>query len=190
MNKSLFSPSAIHGVLLAALVLGSAQASAAELIQNGGFEADGAVSYSPIGWSVAEAGGSNAVAAADFALADATGYATSGAAAGSYFGHIDVFTAGAFALSQSFSTGAVSQATLSFKMFINDQSANGIAYTGNSLNYDLGTNGGQDMHYARVDILKAGADSFATGPADVVQTLYLGGSNGPKFGYQSYSYVN
>jgi hypothetical protein len=164
--------------LLAVLSIGATQANAAELIQNGGFEADGAYTYSPTSWSVAEWGGLGAVAA-DNALSGyshASGYATSGAASGSYFGSIDAFTAGSFTLAQNFSTGAVRAATLSFQMFVNDQSGSSVPRVG----ADLDWTAGNDLAYARVDVLKAGADPYATG-SDVLKTLYLGGATGSNF---------
>ncbi len=164
--------------LLAVLALGSAHAGAAELIQNGGFEADGAFTYAPSFWSVAEWGGLGAVAAdsASSGLSHASGYAISGPASGNYYGSIDAFTAGAFTLSQGFTTGAVKSASLSFKMFVNDQSADGHP----NLSSNLDWTAGKDLNYARVDILKAGAGAYATG-TDVVKSLYIGGATGRKF---------
>jgi hypothetical protein len=174
-------------LLLAALALGSAQAGAAQLITNGGFEADAAATYAPSGWIVSELGGLGAVSAdnAGGGLSPASGWASAGAASGSYFGSIDAYTLGAWSLAQTFSTSAVSKATLSFQMFINDQSDEGHAIVGSNLDWS----GASDLYYARVDILKAGADTFATG-TDVVKSLYIGGATGRKYGSQSNSYLS
>lgn len=210
MHQSIFSHSAGRGLLIAALLLGSAQAGATQLIQNGGFEADASVTYAPSNWLVAESGGIGGVAAVTKAFAESsTAYASAGPASGSYFAQIDVFTAGAYTLAQSFTTAAVSQATLNFKMFINDQSPNGVTYPSNSLNYDYDTNGNRDVHYARIDILRGGADAFSSNNADVLQSLfigssgafttssnaiveslYIGGATGRYYGSMSNGYVN
>lgn len=167
--------------LLAVLVLLPASAGAAELIQNGGFEADGAFTYAPASWLVNEWGGLGAVAADDAlsGLSHASGYAISGPASGNYYGSIDAFTAGAFTLSQSFSLGAVSSATLSFRMFVNDQSADGQPHVTADMDWEAANDAGTEMAYARIDVLKAGADPYATGD-DVVKSLYIGGETGRK----------
>jgi hypothetical protein len=174
-------------VLIAAFALVSAHASAAQLITNGGFEADASTTYAPSGWTITELGSVGAVAADNAAggVSHASGWASAGAASGSYFGSIDAYGLGAWSLAQTFSTGAVSQAALSFQMFINDQSDDGHAIVGSNLNWESGN----DLYYARVDILKAGADAFATGN-DVIKSLYIGGATGRKYGSQSNSYLS
>lgn len=187
MNKSLFSPATIRGVLIAALVLGSAQASANQLIQNGGFESDVAGSYAPTGWNVTETMAIGGVMVDNSTLSPASGWATSGAASGSNYALLDSYWPGAFIMTQSFSTGAVSSATLSFKMFVNDNSADGNTYLSNSLNVQSAIDANLPINYARVDLLKSGAAPDATG-SDVVTTFYLGGATGRKFQSQSNIY--
>lgn len=179
LSKKPFRMGRIAG-LLAVLALGSAHAGAAELIQNGGFEAGGMMTYAPASWLVNEWGGLGAVAADSAAsgLSHASGFAISGPASGNYYGSIDAFTAGAFTLSQSFTTGAVGSASLSFKMFVNDQSADGQPRVAANLDWEAANNAGSEIAYARVDVLKAGADAYATG-SDVVKSLYIGGATGP-----------
>ena len=189
MKKSLFSHSAARGLVLAALVLGSAQASAAELIQNGGFEADVAVSYAPTAWTVTETMATGGVMVDNGTVSPASGWATSGAASGNNYALLDSYWPGAFIMTQSFSTGAVSSATLSFKMFINDNSVDGNTYLSNSLNVQSAIDANLPLNYARVDLLKSGAAADATG-SDIVTTFYLGGATGRKFQDQSNSYSN
>lgn len=174
--------------LLSVFALASASAGATQLIHNGGFEADGAFTYTPQDWTVFESGGAHAVAADNALLGQshASHDATAGPAAGSsFFGSIDAYTVGTFTLSQSFSTGPVSGATLSFKMFVNDQSDDGVPY----LSANLDWTAAQPVYYARVDLLRGGADPLATGP-DVVKSLYIGGATGRRFDPQFNPYVS
>jgi len=187
MNKSLFSHSAARGLVLAALVLGSAQASATQLIQNGGFEADAAGSYAPTGWTVTETMATGGVVVDNGTVSPASGWATTGAAAGNNYALLDSWNPGAFIMTQSFSTGAVSSATLSFKMFVNDNSDEGKTYMSNSLDVLAANDAGSLVNFARVDLLKSGAAADATG-SDVLATFYLGGATGRKFQDQSNSY--
>lgn len=187
MKKSTFSRSSRRALLLAALALGSAQAGAAELIQNGGFESFGANIYSPTSWSVFESLAPHGVMVDNSHLSP-SGYATTGAASGSYYGLIDSYNHGAFTLSQSFTTSAVSQAQLSFQMFVNDNSVDGDTYIGADLDVSKANSEGTLLNFARVDILKAGAAPDATG-SDVVTSIYIGGATGRKFGTQSNKYT-
>lgn len=186
MKKFSFSLSS-RALLLAALALGTAQAGAAELIQNGGFESSGSDIYAPTSWSVFESMATGGVLA-DNSLVAPSSYATTGAASGTYYGLLESFAPGAFTLSQSFSTGAVSKAQLSFQMFINDNSADGTTYVSSGLDVASANDAGSLINYARVDILKAGAAADATG-SDVLKTLYLGGATGRKYGDQSNKYT-
>lgn len=188
VNKSFLARTGSASLLLAVLALGSAQAGATELINNGGFEADGQFTYSPSNWIVNEQGAFGAVAADSGSTSHASGYAAAGSASGNYYGNIDAYFLGAWSLAQTFSTGAVSQARLSFKMFVNDQSADGVAHVGSSLDYQLSPDT-DPLHYVRVDVLKAGADSFATG-TDIVKSLYIGGATGRNFDPNFNRYVN
>lgn len=189
MKKSPLSHSVARGLALAALVLGSAQASAAELIQNGSFEADAAGSYAPTIWTVTETMATGGVMVDNSMLSPASGWATSGAAAGNNYALLDSYSPGAFIMTQSFSTGAVSSANLSFKMFVNDNSDEGKTYMSNSLDVLAANDAYLPINYARVDLLKSGAAADATG-SDVVATFYLGGATGRKFQDQSNSYGN
>lgn len=69
--------------------------------------------------------------------------------------------------------------TLSFQMFVNDQSGVGPIIDPSGL--DNRTGGGidppNDNQHARVDILRVGAADFSTNPADIVDSLYLGVDN-------------
>ncbi len=190
MKKSLLAPSAARGLVLAALVLGSAQAGATQLIQNGGFEVDAAGSYAPTGWVVTETMATGGVVVDNGTLSPASGWATAGAASGSNYAVLDSYWPGAFIMTQSFTTGAVSSATLSFNMFVNDNSLEGNTYLNDSLDVQAAINAGSPVNLARVDLLKSGAAADATG-SDVVATFfYLGGATGRKFQDQSNSYGN
>lgn len=189
MTLSPFSRSAGRGLLLAALVLGSAQAGATQLIQNGGFEADAAGSYAPTGWTVTESMSIGGVLVDNGTVSPASSWATSGAASGSNYGLLDSYAPGAYFLTQSFSTSAVSSATLSFKMFVNDNSNEGRTYVSNGFDVLAANDAGTLINFARVDLLKAGAPADATGSA-VLATFYLGGANGRNFQTQSNAYGN
>ncbi len=168
-----FKKSGLQALMLAGLALTGAQAQAANLIQNGGFEADLAVSYSPANWQVFESAAIGGVAATSGTSAPASGWDTIGAASGSNYGIIDAYSLGDYALSQRFSTGQVASATLSFSIFVNSSdtaivNASGLDYT---------TGGTYDAnHHVRVDLLSAGADPLHTG-SSVLRSLYLGGAN-------------
>lgn len=188
MKNKLVSRSARRALLLAVLALGSVQAGATQLIQNGGFEDDGFAAqpiYNPTAWSVAESFGIGGVAIDSALTSHASSWAAAGPASGNNYASIDAYSLGAYTLSQSFSTSALSKATLSFQMYVNDQSANGNAHVGSDLNYENSA----DLYYARVDILKTGTDSFATG-SDVVKSLYIGGATGRKYNTESNAYLN
>lgn len=187
MKNPLFSQSAARGLVLAALVLGSAQAGATQLIQNGGFEADAAGSYAPTGWTVTETMAIGGVVVDNGTLSPASGWATAGAAAGNNYAVLDSYWPGAFIMTQSFNTGAVSSATLSFKMFVNDNSADGITTVRNNLDVQAANDAYLPINYARVDLLKSGASADASA-SDVVTTFYLGGATGRKFQDQSNGY--
>lgn len=179
MNKKAFP-------LLIALALGSAQAVAADVIQNGGFEADGFETYAPSGWTVFEEGaiGGNIVTGAT--QSPASGYATAGAASGSFYALLDAYYPSQNALIQTFVAPELTQATLSFSLFVNDQSSDGAVRISNAgLDYTT-----SDLNrHVRVDILSANASPFATG-TDVLRTFYLGGATGRSFGDVSNGYID
>jgi hypothetical protein len=168
-----FKTSGLQALILAGLALAGTQAQAANLIQNGGFEADAAVSYAPANWQVFESGAIGGVAASSGTSAPASGWDTIGAASGSNYGIIDAYSLGGYALSQSFSTGLVSSATLSFSMFVNSSDAAIVDASG----LDYTTGGTYDTnHHVRVDLLSAGADPLHTG-SSVLRSFDLGSAN-------------
>lgn len=152
------------------------QAQAAELIQNGGFEVQGADSYEMPGWQVAEQGFFGSVLSQSGNVSDVTGNATVGAYQGSYYGLLDNYGLVGNVLYQSFTTAAVSQATLSFQMFVNNQNTT-TEIDAAGLDYSVDATDNPNQH-VRVDLLKAGSDPFSTDSADILQSLYLGGANG------------
>ncbi len=170
------------GLLLASVSLFAISASADELIVNGGFEAVGVDEYDIQGWSNAEAGALGSVLLENDGLTNVSDRNNVGAAAGINYALLDAYTLSNQALYQTFTTGAVSSATLSFSMFVNNQSTNGTQIrdggTGSAL-LDFETGGSFDANqHVRVEILNAGAGTFATGTSDIAQTFYVGGSNG------------
>jgi len=149
---------------------------AVELIQNGGFEVQGADSYDIAGWQVAEQGFFGGVLSQSGNVSEVTGNATAGAYQGSYYGLLDNYGLAGNVLYQSFTTAAVSQATLSFQMFVNSQDSTTEIDTA-GLDYSVDATDHPNQH-VRVDLLKAGSDPFSTNSADILQSLYLGGANG------------
>lgn len=165
---------AMTGMLVMAALSPATQA--AELIQNGGFETHGADNYDITGWQAAEQGIFGSVLAQSGTTTEVTGNTTAGAYQGSYYGLLDNNGLSGSTLFQTFSTGAVSSATLTFQMFVNNQnSTTNIDAAG--LDYSVDATDNPNQH-VRVDILKAGADPFSINSADVVQSLYIGGANG------------
>lgn len=164
--------------LLAGLLGAAAlsQAQAAELIQNGGFEVQGVDSYDISGWQVGEQGFFGGVLSQSGMVSEVTGNTTVGAYQGSYYGLLDNYGLAASVLYQSFTTTAVSQATLSFQMFVNNQNAT-TEIDAAGLDYSVDATDHANQH-VRVDVLKAGSDPFSTNSADILQTLYVGGANG------------
>lgn len=158
-------------VALAAAVLG--QAHAANVIQNGGFEADGHFVQSPdaiSGWQVAEEGIFGGVMVNDSTLSPVSGYGTVGAASGSHYALIDLLAPSRASLSQTFTigAGAVQSAILSFDSFVNyatigAETAFSDAAQGLSLDVD--------NVQLRVDLLKVGVDAFSTQAADVLRSF-------------------
>ncbi|MFQ6403500.1 hypothetical protein ACIDE9_01950 [Methylophilus sp. 'Pure River'] len=169
--------------LLGAVALSQAQA--AELIQNGGFEVQGVDSYDISGWQVGEQGFLGGVLSQSGTVSEVTGNTTVGAFQGSYYGLLDNYGLAASVLYQSFTTTAVSQATLSFQMFVNNQNAT-TEIDAAGLDYSVDATDHANQH-VRVDVLKAGSDPFSTNSADILQTLYVGGANG---GLAANDYIN
>lgn len=165
---------AMTGLLVMAALSPATQA--AELIQNGGFETHGADNYDITGWQSDEQGIFGSVLAQSGTTTEVTGNTTVGAFQGSYYGLLDNNGLSGSALFQTFSTGAVSSATLSFQMFVNNQNASSHVDVA-GLDYSVDASDNPNQH-VRVDVLKAGSDPFSTSSADVLQSLYLGGANG------------
>lgn len=178
----------VKKIAYAMLLLGAASvnASAAEVIQNGGFESFGSDVYDITGWSVAENNLLGGVLVEAGTVSSVTGNTTVGASSGNYYGLLDNYGSADLALYQAFTLGAVTSAVLSFDMFVNNQS--GFTVVNNSgLDY---TSGGSDLdnQHARVDLLAASADPFSTAPGDVLQTFYIGGGSNSVNGYSAYSF--
>lgn len=186
-----------HGVALALAgsVLFAVPAFAQEVIINGGFEVDASETYNPQGWQVAERGIAGSVLATDVTESYASGYRTVGAASGQFYGFLDSSYASSQVLYQNFSIGALTSAVLSFQMFVNDQSDDGIVYI-NQAGLDATTGGTYEANqHVRVDILSANADPFSVQATDIIGTYYLGGANGRRIdgsdnvnGYVDYSF--
>lgn len=164
------------------LAAGRAQA-ADQLITNGGFE-----SGSFTGWLLANQTNPFDVNAADHFYISTPGAPTP-AVDGFFFdtaanptgGNFYAVTAsdnpGAHALLQDFTVPtAATEMTLSFQMFVNDQSGIGPIIDPSGLDYT--TAGAFDGNqHARVDILRIGAPDLSTASADVIANFYLGVDN-------------
>lgn len=84
---------------------------------------------------------------------------------------------GAHALLQNFTVPQnAAKVTLSFQMFVNDQSGFGPVLDPTGLDYTTGGTFNDNQH-ARVDILTTSAGDLSTAPADIVENLYLGVDN-------------
>ncbi len=169
MQLTVLTPRHALACGLLALTL-SPTAWAAQVITNGGFEADMAVLQSPdafTAWGAAENGLIGGVAINRGHETPASGGATVGAASGLNYAVLDLAAPSQMALSQSFSVGAgpVNSATLSFQWFANYGGTEAAFITGpNGLDYT----GRQPVLALRVDILKSGASAFSTAAADLV----------------------
>jgi hypothetical protein len=152
---------------------------ATEIVVNGGFETG---NFS--GWNVNDKGGS-ALFVESGTESPATAHDTVAAAAGTFYAVTDG-TVGATALIQQFMIGAVSQATLSFDMFVNSGEAVSIDASG--LDHETGGSFDPNQH-VRVDILSADADVFDTG-SGVLASLVTGlpGTVSATNPYVSYSF--
>lgn len=133
--------------------------------------------YSINSWNTAEDGILGSVLVENDTVTDASGRNTVGAASGNYYGLLDSAAPSNQALYQTFTTGAVSAATLTFQMFVNNQSTNGTQIIATGLDYTTGGSFDSNQH-VRVDLLSAGGNVFSTSSSDILQSLYLGGSNG------------
>ena len=154
-------------LVVTALSTPLAQAST-EIIVNGGFETEDFT-----GWEVNEKGGSALFVESGF-LSPATAYTTVGPDTGVFYALADG-PFGATALVQRFTLGAVSNASLSFDMFVNSGVEGAVHATG--LDQETGGSYEPNQH-VRVDILSETADAFDTG-SGVLGTYYLGINNPP-----------
>lgn len=184
--------------LLASSALFASHAMADELIVNGNFETSGTDVYDIQGWSSAEAGAFGSVLLENDTITDASGRNTFGPASGVNYALLDAFTISNQVLYQTFTATAfnatTSSATLSFSMFVNNQSSNGTQINTAGLDYTSVDSFEANQH-VRVDLLNYGADVFSTNNADIAQSFYLGGSNGSSLiggdvanGYTNYSF--
>ncbi len=151
----------------------SGQVLAANVIQNGGFEADGHFVQSPdaiSAWQVAEDGIFGGVMVDNSLVSPVSGYATVGAASGAHYALIDLLAPSRASLSQTFTlgAGAVQSATLSFDTFVNYATIgaeNAFSDAAQGLSLDV------DNVQLRVDLLKAGADAFSTQAVDLLRSF-------------------
>ncbi|MES2579502.1 MAG: PEP-CTERM sorting domain-containing protein [Pseudomonadota bacterium] len=184
--------------LLASSALFASHAMADELIMNGNFETSGADVYDIQGWNSVEAGAFGSVLLENDTLTDASGRNTFGPASGVNYALLDAFTISNQALYQTFTASAfnatTSSATLSFSLFVNNQSSNGTQIHATGLDYTSADSFEANQH-VRVDLLNAGASIFSTSSADIAQSFYLGGSTGNSViggdvanGYTNYSF--
>jgi hypothetical protein len=154
------------------LLYASAKANATpiELITNGDFETG-----TFLGWTITNQAGGSGTFFIDTpgTPTPVSGFPTVGSPAnGSFYAVTDQTGPGAHALSQSFTVAPGSTVTLSFDMFVNDQSGSGGIVHPSGLDYTSGGTLAPNQH-ARVDILTAGASAFDTG-AGVLANFYLG----------------
>ncbi len=169
-----------------------------QLIKNGGFETG-----TFAGWKTAVEAN-----AADINLQDNFYISNPGAntpvnafstasnpSGGKYYAVSDDFAPSADVLEQTFVIPKNSlNLSLSYQMFVNDQSGVGPAYGDsgeNIIDYTGGNyNNPPDVQYARVDLLNASAGTFSTATTDVVDNLYKGVDNGATFPnpYTNYSF--
>lgn len=172
-----------HAAIAAALIgmiQATSSAHALELISNGSFEADGTETFDPSHWQVAGDGFIGGVVVTSATSSPVSGYATVGAAQGDFYALIDAAQPSRNALIQQFVAPAVSQATLSFRLFGNDQ-GDGVVHIDNT-GLDHTTAGfDRPNQHMRVDLLSADAGAFDTG-AGVLRSFYVGGPNGRGFG--------
>lgn len=163
-----------------------------QLLTNGNFETG---TFS--GWTLADQAGSGGsffigVPGADTPAVNGFSFATApNALGGNSYAVSSSDSPGAHALLQNFTVLKPGEkVTLSFDMFVNDQSQIGPIVDASGLDY---TTGGtfDDNQHARVDLLQVGAGDLSTAPADVLANFYLGVDNpggGVPNPYQSYSF--
>jgi len=172
------------GVAFALCVgLGSSSSRADQLLTNGNFETG-----SFTGWLLANQTNPTDIHGADHFYISTPGSLTpavdgfsfdtaANPAGGSFYAVTASDNPGAHALLQDFTVpSATTDLTLSFQMFVNDQSGIGSVVDPSGLDYTTGGTFDSNQH-ARVDILRAGAGDLSTAAADVVSSLSLGVDN-------------
>lgn len=155
--------------VLFALATPATPAVAANLVVNGGFEADAAVIQSPdpvTGWSASEAGILGGVLVNSGIVSPVSGSATPGAKSGNYYALLDLAAPSHMALSQSFAVGAqpLQSASLSYSWFATYSGDPAVG--GNRTGLDSTSN--NDVFTVRMDILKSSAGTFSADAADLV----------------------
>jgi hypothetical protein len=186
--------------LLIGALLGHLPAPAqAQLLNNGGFETGDLT-----GWTVLNRAGSdpsgaftignNAIDANLTPNSPATPIselASVGAKSGAYYAVSDSLGPGTHVLLQPFTLPTTARAVLSFDMFVNDWNGAGALNANGPLDHNQrdGNNNLIPTQFARVDLLRNGADPFSTSPGDVLENLYLGVDPGtPANDYTAYQF--
>ncbi len=193
-------PRPVVTVLAALLLLSAAvvPSSAVELLTNGNFETGVSAPWTlsnhpssgPNGDFFIDTPGTNTPPIGPFMIEFATASNSSG---GNWYAVSTSDDPGAHALIQDFTVpvlGPLDVVTLSFQMFVNDQSGLGPIIDPTGLDPTTGGTFNDNQH-ARVDLLKGTAGDFSTASADVVANFYLGVDNPggmPPNPYQSYSF--
>jgi hypothetical protein len=166
-HRSTTRPALAGGLLALAL---SPAAWSAQLIANGGFEADTAVIQSPdafTAWQAAEEGILGGVAINTGLVTPASGGATVGAASGLNYAVLDLAAPSRMSISQSFTLGAepVGSMTLGLRWFAN-YAGTETSFIGGAAGLDYTSD--SPVLSLRVDILKAGTSAFSTAAEDLV----------------------
>lgn len=169
------------------------QVQAAELLANGGFEANVGLTQSPdpiTGWNTLEAGLIGGVATLPGLLSPGSGHSTAGASAGAQYALPDLSQPAYAVLYQSFAVSAfgIASGQLGYKLFAT--SFAGLTPPDLALNQGLNYESPDPMLTVRVDILKPGADPLSMNSADIVSsylpTVNYAGSDAAPTAYGSY----
>ena len=99
------------------------------------------------------------------------------ASGGSFYAVSSSDSAGESALIHNFTVPNVAnlQITVTFQMFVNDQSGFGGIVDSSGLDYTTGAaDPPRNNQHARVDVLSSSSTSFTTMPNDIVRNLYIG----------------
>lgn len=184
--------SAALGAILLAATLST---QAAELINNGGFEANNGLVQSPdsiTGWHTLEAGLIGSIASLSDTTSPGSGHVTVGARSGNNYALLDLSQPAYSVLYQNFTvpTIGVSGGQLSFSLFAT--SFANVQPPAVSSAAGLNFESSDPLLTVRVDILKAGADPISTNNTDIVKTYfptveYFGNDTTPT-GYLDYSH--